>query len=146
MEAVAAELDEDEDDEDAADWLLSEPADPTTVGMGAGEEGTRLFLVGELIPGLAKIGGACNCCTSELGLEVLGRKPPPDVTELPPTVVTDPPDMPLEGVPLRPLNLSSTVLRLFLLTEVIPLGLDTGTGFSKLAVGFGAILGMVPAI
>ena len=146
MEAVAAELDEDEDDEDAADWLLSEPADPTTVGMGAGEEGTRLFLVGELIPGLAKIGGACNCCTSELGLEVLVRKPP-DVTEpLPPTVVTDPPDMPLEGVPLRPLNLSSTVLRLFLLTEVIPLGLDTGTGFSKLAVGLGAILGMVPAI
>ena len=146
MEAVAAELDEDEDEEDAADWLLSELPDPTTVGMGAGEDGIRLFLVGELIPGLANIGGACNCCTSELGLEVLVRKPP-DVTEpLPPTVVTDPPDMPLEGVPLRPLNLSSTVLRLFLLTEVIPLGLDTGTGFSKLAVGLGAILGMVPAI
>lgn len=118
--------------------------------MGAGEDGTLLLLVGELIPGFANIGGACNCCTSELGLEVLGRKPPPtDVTELPPGMVTVPPDillLPLEGVPLRPLNLSNTVLRLFLLTEVIPLGFDTGAGFSKLAVGLGAILGIVPAI
>ena len=84
--------------------------------------------------------------------------------------------MPLEVVPFRPLSLSKTVLRLFLLTEVIPppgfvaeaipppgfatevipplglvmevipLGFDTGIGFSKLAVGLGAIFGIVPAI
>ena len=70
------------------------------------------------------------------------------------------------GVPLRPLNLSKTVFRLFLLTEVmpaldfeepdepmvlpplipVPLGFGTGSGLSKLPDGFGAILGMVPAI
>ena len=94
--------------------------------------------------------------------------------------VTEPPDIlhPLEVVPLRPLNLSRTVFRLFLLTEVIPppgfvadtipppdfatevipppldlvievnpLGFETtGIGFNKLAVGLGAIFGMVPAI
>ena len=107
-----------------------------------------------------------------------GRKLPPlDVAEV--CCVTEPPDiLPLELVPLRPLNLSRTVLRLFLLTEVmpppgfvdevpitplgfepepipptldldmeadIPLGFDTGIGFNKLAVNFGAIFGMVPA-
>ena len=67
---------------------------------------------------------------------------------------------------MKPLNLSNTVFRLFLLTEVMPpldfeepeepmvlpppipapLGFGTGMGFSKLPDGFGAILGMVPAI
>ena len=32
------------------------------------------------------------------------------------------------------------------LLPLIPLGFDTGNGFSKLAVGFGAIFGIVPAI
>ena len=41
-------------------------AGPTTVGIF---DGIRLGLVGEPMPGLVMIGGACNCCTSELGLE-----------------------------------------------------------------------------
>ena len=49
---------------------------------------------------------------------------------------------------LRAPSLSKTVFKLFLLTVWMPVGLfdTTGTGLSKLEVGLGAILGMVPAI
>ena len=128
-------------------------------------------MVGEPKLGLVIMGGACNCCTSELGLEVAVCRKVFEVA-LPvalPVCITEPPDILLRvgvGVPLRPLNLSNTVFRLFLLTEVmppldfeeleepivltplipVPLGFGTGMGFSKLPDGFGAILGMVPAI
>ena len=121
--------------------------------------------------GLVIMGGACNCCTSELGLEVAVWRKLLEVA-LPvafPVCITEPPDILPRvgvGVPLRPLNLSKTVFRLFLLTEVmppldfeepevpmvlplpipVPLGFGTGMVFSKLPDGFGAILGMVPAI
>ena len=92
-----------------------------------------MLLEGEVRPpGLATMGGACSCCTNELLAEdeVIGKEP---------------------DVFLRPLKRSKTVLRLFLLTCVIPLGLPgfgpdapaVGelVGLSKLAVGLGAILG-----
>ena len=118
--------------------------------------------------GLVMMGGACNCCTSELGLEVEVWRKLLEVAL--PVCITEPPDiLPREGgvaVLLRPLNLSNTVFRLFLLTEVmppldfeepgvpmvllplipVPLGFGTGMGLSKLPDGFGAIFGMVPAI
>ena len=55
-------------------------------------------LVGEVRPGLVIMGGACNCCTNEL-FDPLADEDPPALEVL-----------------LRPLSLSKTVLRLFLLT------------------------------
>ena len=89
--------------------------------------------LGEVMPGLAMIGGAWSCWAKAEAVEA-GK---PEVDEL---------------EPFKPLSLSSTVLRLFLLTLWIPLelavlGFEAIEGLSKLEVGLGAILGNVlPAI
>ena len=92
----------------------------------------------ECDPGLAKTGGACNCWVSKLLAAVK------DVAEAVGVIVVE---------LFIPLNRSKTLLRLFLLTLVMPvlalvLALEaTNEGFRRLEVGLGAILGKeLPAI
>ena len=98
------------------------------------------FLVGEECdPGLAKTGGACNCWVSKLLAAVKDVAEAVGVTEVELFI---------------PLNRSKTLLRLFLLTLVMPelvlllLALEVANeGFRRLEVGLGAILGKeLPAI
>ena len=102
--------DSDEDEAPALDiTALDTPALVTGLFLDTPELVTGLFLdlLGEDKPGLVIIGGACNCCTNELleaGDDIDAVTDDDGVTD------DD------EEEPLRPLSLSKTVVKLFLLT------------------------------
>lgn len=105
-------------------------AEELLADAGDWDAGGTLFLLGEPIPGLAMMGGACNCWTKELDEEV-GKDALDELEVL-----------------FNPLSLSRTVLRLFF-GAAWPMGCfgaELRTGLRSEDVGFGAILGMVPAI